>query len=68
MQSDIGSPLVSTINNQLIGFYIGGDTCNYYGEPEIYTNVGFLSKWIKDTIKKNSNAEEMEGFADDDSA
>ena len=59
-QSDIGAPLV--YKNQLIGLYIGGDTCNYHGVPDLYTDVSALRQWIEDTIKKNSNEEEMEGL------
>ena len=49
-------------NNILIGFYIGGDTCNYHGVPDLYTDVSALRQWIEGTIKKNSKKEEMEGL------
>ena len=63
-QSDIGDPLV--YNNNLIGLYIGGDTCNYQGKPELYTDVSALRQWIEETIKKYSTKQEMEGIFDDD--
>ena len=59
-QSDFGNPLV--YNNQLIGLYIGGDTCNYYGVPDLYTDISAVQQWIQETIKNNSNKEEMKGL------
>lgn len=48
---DFGDPLVR--NNQLIGCYLGGDVCNIYGLPEIYSNIAELQKWILAKIKEN---------------
>lgn len=58
--SDFGDPLVR--NNQLLGCYLGGDICNLYDLPEIYSNIPKLRKWILTKIKQNSNVNEMQGI------
>ena len=60
LQSDLGDPLV--YNKQLIGWYLGGDLCNYYDLVEIYSNVASLRSWIRKTIKNNSDNEEIQGI------
>lgn len=63
-QNDTGAPLVK--NKQLIGWFLGGDNCNIYGQVEVYANAASLRQWVIDTIKKSSNEDEMEGIDDDD--
>lgn len=65
-QNDIGDPLVDVNKKQLIGWFLGGDYCNFFGKPDLYCNAAFLRQWVLDRIKLHSNEEEMEGIDDDD--
>lgn len=58
--NDKGAPLVQ--NGHLIGHFLGGDDCNMFGNPEVYSNIAAYRDWIIETVKKNSNEEEMEGI------
>lgn len=59
---DIGDPLV--YNKHLIGFYVGGDICNYFNRSEVYTNVTTLRSWVIQKIKQNSESDEMSAIYD----
>lgn len=61
---DMGDPLVR--NNELIGWFLGGDYCNYFGLIDLYSDVTSFRQWIFQKIKQNSNEEEMEGIDDVD--
>ena len=51
MQADMGAALI--YKKQLLGYYLGGDGCNYYNILEIYANVVPVRQWILDTIKNS---------------
>lgn len=58
--NDKGAPLVQ--NGYLIGHFLGGDNCNMFGTPEVYSNIAAYKDWIINTVKNNSNRDEMEGI------
>lgn len=66
----MGDPLVC--KGKLIGLFNGGDLCNVFQTYGVYTIVEFYKQWILDTIRKNTNPQEIaddinDGRDDDDS-